>query len=93
MIEIIFDEENKRAVACDEGVEIGTSTFSLSSQFWIIDHTEVDEAYKGQQIGQRLVAAIVKEARAAKVKIIPLCPFAKREFETKEEYADMLYGK
>jgi predicted GNAT family acetyltransferase len=36
------------------------------------------------------VAAGVEKARKEGKKIIPLCPFAKKEFEEKSEYADVL---
>ncbi|MFV2647401.1 GNAT family N-acetyltransferase [Escherichia coli] len=47
----------------------------------IIEHTDVDESLKGQGIGKRLVAKVVEKMRREKRKIIPLCPFAKHEFD------------
>lgn len=90
MVEIVFESDNKRAAAYDEGQFVGESTFSASQNLWIIDHTLVEEEYGGQEIATRLVEKIVQEARAQGIKIIPLCPFAKREFDHKEEYRDVL---
>lgn len=55
----------------------------------IIDHTFVDPAYRGQGLAEKLVAKGVEKARKEQKKIIPLCPFAKKEFERKPEYADV----
>ena len=56
----------------------------------IIDHTEVDASRKGEGIGKDLVKAGVDFARQNNLKIIPLCPFAKAEFEKHAEFADVL---
>lgn len=55
----------------------------------IIDHTWVDESLKGQGVGKKLVALVVEKMRAEHRKIIPLCPFAKHEFDTTLAYQDI----
>lgn len=57
----------------------------------ILDHTEVNDAYRGQNIGKRILLEIVEYARANKIKIIPLCPFAKSVFDRTEEIGDVLW--
>ena len=57
----------------------------------IIEHTDVDESLKGQGIGKQLVAKVVEKMRREKRKIIPLCPFAKHEFDKTREYDCLLY--
>lgn len=56
----------------------------------IIDHTEVDDALRGQSAGKQLVAKAVEFAREKSLKIIPLCPFAKSVFDKVVEYRDVL---
>ncbi|HMR90027.1 MAG TPA: GNAT family N-acetyltransferase [Saprospiraceae bacterium] len=56
----------------------------------IIDHTEVDDALRGQSAGKQLVAKAVEFAREKSLKIIPLCPFAKSVFDKVAEYRDVL---
>lgn len=90
MVKVIFDSIGKRAVAYDEDQEVGESTLSPSEKLWIIDHTFVDPAYKGQSIGQKMILAIVLEARALNKKIMPLCPFAASEFRKNPSYEDVL---
>lgn len=55
----------------------------------IIDHTYVDERLKGQGVGKKLVLKVVEMMREKHRKIIPLCPFAKHEFDTTPEYQDI----
>ena len=63
---------------------------NAGSEIMIIEHTFVDSAYRGQGLAEKLVAAGVEVARNEGKKIIPLCPFAKKEFDEKTEYADVL---
>lgn len=55
----------------------------------IIDHTFVDINYRGEGIGEHLVRMVVDQMRKEGRKIIPLCPFAKKEFEKTADYADI----
>lgn len=66
-------------------------TYSKAGQTRIIiDHTGVPDALRGQGAGQALVQRAVEEARAAGIKIIPLCPFAKAQIEKHTEWQDVL---
>lgn len=56
----------------------------------IIDHTEVDEKLRGKSAGKQMVAKAVEFARENKIKILPLCPFAKSVFDKVVEYHDVL---
>src|SRR4249920_780799 len=56
----------------------------------IIEHTEVSEELKGQNVGFQLVKTAVEFARAHNIKILPLCPFANSVFKRKPEFADVL---
>ena len=55
----------------------------------IIDHTEVSDKLRGKNAGKQLVAAAVEHARKNKLKILPLCPFARAVFERTREYDDV----
>ena len=57
----------------------------------IIEHTEVSEELRGQNVGAQLVAAAVDHARKQNRKILPLCPFAHAILHKKAEYKDILY--
>ena len=55
----------------------------------ILEHTEVAEELKGQNVGYQLVEAAVEYARLHQFKILPLCPFANAVFRKKPEYRDV----
>lgn len=57
----------------------------------IIEHTEVSEKLKGQNVGKQLVHHAVEFARANHIKIIPLCPFTNSVFKRTPEYSDVLF--
>jgi predicted GNAT family acetyltransferase len=56
----------------------------------IIDHTEVADALRGQNAGKKLVETAVNFAREKQIKIVPLCPFAKKVIKKTSEYHDVL---
>ena len=63
---------------------------STSENKMIIEHTEVGESLRGKNIGMELVHAGVEYARRHGMKIIPLCPFAKKVLDKKPEWQDVL---
>jgi predicted GNAT family acetyltransferase len=63
---------------------------STSNNQMIIEHTEVGEALRGKNIGMELVHAGIEYARHHGMKIIPLCPFAKKIIDKKAEWQDVL---
>ncbi len=56
-------------------------------------HTEVSEQLRGEGIGKKLVAAVVKYARENNLKIIPTCPYARKVIETTPAFQDVLSEK
>jgi predicted GNAT family acetyltransferase len=76
----------------DNGQQIGLMHYLFAGpRKMIIDHTEVDEAYEGKGIGMKLVKAGVEYAREHQMKILPLCPFAKKIFDITPAFADVLF--
>lgn len=83
--------EETRVIAAEDGQELGEMTFVRSSdQFYIIDHTGVYDHARGRGVGQKMVEAFVSQARSEGRKIVPLCPFAKAQFDKNPDYADVL---
>ncbi len=77
--------------AIEEGTKIGEMTYSVAGvDKIIIDHTEVNPEAKGQGVGKILLSKAVTYARENNLKIIPLCPFAKRMFEKDVDIRDVL---
>ncbi|XVG95871.1 GNAT family N-acetyltransferase [Eubacteriales bacterium KG127] len=90
MINILFEPERKRAAAYDGATNIGKATYSESENLWVLDHTFVNKNYGGQGIAAGLVDKVVENARTSKVKVLPLCSYAKKQFDLNPEYSDVL---
>lgn len=56
-----------------------------------IEHTYVYEELKGQGAGKLLIKKVVDFAKEENKKIIPVCSFAKKEFDKNKEYESVLY--
>lgn len=66
-------------------------TYSRASPvLLIIDHTVVPDTLRGRGVGQALVLRAVEDARRENFRIIPLCPFAKAQFDRHAEWRDVL---
>lgn len=88
-------EENERKgrfVLYDQDEFAGemTYTWAGTSKF-IIDHTYVDGKFRGKKYGQMMLAKAIEFAREKGVKILPLCPFAKAQFEIDSTIADVKF--
>lgn len=90
-----FEREHKGFFkATDEGKEAGRMTYSWAGQDrFIIDHTEVNPEFSGKGVGQKMVEAALAFARKNNLKIIPLCPFAKAQFDRHADWHDVLIEK
>ncbi len=92
-MDIIQKDDGKKGAFL---VEAGGKALAEMTYVWagpqkfIIDHTEVSPELAGQGAGKQLVAKAVAFAREKGVKILPLCPFAKRVFDKYPEWHDVL---
>ncbi len=76
----------------DDGKEIALMHYIFSGpEKMVIDHTEVNDEYEGKGLGRQLVKSGVEYAREHHIKIVPLCPFAKKIFDITPEFADVLF--
>lgn len=74
-----------------DGKRLAEMTFSrVNEKKWIIDHTEVDDSLRGQGAGRKLLDFAVDWARKNGVSYLPLCPFAKAQFEKDASLRDVL---
>lgn len=85
-----FDDGKKgHFKAVENGVEAGLMTYVWAGEGKIIiDHTEGNPEFKG--VGIKMLNKAVEYARENDVKIIPLCPFAKKMFDRTENIRDVL---
>ncbi|MGI8811333.1 MAG: GNAT family N-acetyltransferase [Pyrinomonadaceae bacterium] len=92
-MEIQRDEHGKKGAFFieEDGEWIAELTYVRSGDGEItIDHTEVDPKLKGQGIGENLIKAAVEYARSNKLKIKPVCKFAKKVIDETPDYQDVL---
>ena len=84
-------QDGKRFVAFEGDKELGEVTFvNAGEDKIIIDHTGVKPEYEGRGVGGALVKAALDYAKAEGIKVIPLCPFAKRYVERHLEYQSLI---
>ena len=90
-IKHLNNEKNGTFEIYFDGEKAGEMTYKWAGKDkFIIDHTEVDEEYGGKGLGKDLVKAGVEYAREKNVKVIPLCPFAKKVIAKTPEFQDVL---
>ena len=86
------DQRKGRFVIYDDGEFAGEMTYTWAGTTkFIIDHTGIEEAFGGKGYGKMLVMEAVAFARDKGVKILPLCPFAKAEFDKNSSFADVRF--
>jgi len=89
-IELEENGNKGRYVHAAGGVEAEMTFVRIGEKQIIIDHTEVPSQFRGQGVGEALVARAVEDARKNGWKIRPLCPFAASRFRRHPEWADVL---
>ena len=79
-----------RWIVDPDGHEAEMTYSRVSPTLIIIDHTSVPDALRGRGVGQQLMLRAVEDARREGFRIIPLCPFAKAQFERHPDWRDVL---
>jgi predicted GNAT family acetyltransferase len=79
-----------RWIVVVDGHESEMTYSRASPTLIIIDHTQVHDALRGRGVGVMLVQRAVEDARREGFKIIPLCPFAKAQFERHADWGDVV---
>ena len=73
------------------GQRVAEMTYSrTNATMIIIDHTDVDDSLRGEGVGRQLLNALVDWARSTGTKVLPLCPFAKSQFDKDAPMLSML---
>lgn len=82
--------ELQRYEAIVDGELAGSIFYRELDDALILVHTEVEEAFEGQGIGSRLVAATLDDIRARGLQMRPFCPFVRAYLERHPEYDDLI---
>jgi predicted GNAT family acetyltransferase len=68
----------------------GEMTYTMPSENIIsINHTEVDEEVRGNDLGLKMVESAATYARAHHLKIFPACRFVKAVFDKNASFEDV----
>ena len=92
MINIEREDNGKkgRFVIYENDAFAGEMTYVWAGESrFIIDHTGVEAGFSGKGFGKQLVMKAVEYARDNGLKILPLCPFAKKVFDKDRELEDV----
>lgn len=81
-----------RFIIYENEEEAGEMTYTWAGENkFIIDHTGVEERFGGKGYGKELVMKAVEFAREKEVKILPLCPYAKKIFDSNDSLNDVRF--
>ncbi len=70
----------------------GEMTYTwIDDNSFIIDHTGVDDDFGGKGYGKQMVLKSVEFAREKGLKILPLCPFAKKVMDRDESLNEVRF--
>ncbi|WPP48723.1 GNAT family N-acetyltransferase [Catalinimonas niigatensis] len=92
MIKIDREDNGRkgRFVIYDHDAFAGEMTYVWAGESrFIIDHTGIEENFIGRGLGKQLVMKAVAYARNNDLKILPLCPFAKKVFDRDDGIQDV----
>ena len=93
MMQIQRQEHGRRGAFFieEDGEWIAELTYIRSEDGEItIDHAEIEEELRGEDLGKDLIKAAVEFARESGLKIRPACPFARKVMNETPEYQDVL---
>jgi hypothetical protein len=84
----VRDNIERHRFELDVGGHIAFSNYKRADGVLTILHTEVPKALEGRGIGSALIRGVLDTARSQRLKINPVCPFAKAYIQRHPEYAD-----
>ena len=88
-VSIRKNDDEGRYEAWDGDSLIGQLDFDKQEKFTLFPHTEVDSAYRGQKIADRMAEAAFADLRSEGGMAYPLCPFVVKWLGKHPEYADL----
>lgn len=88
--EVADNRDEQRYEIHADGKLAGFVTYRDRPKGLALVHTEIDDAYEGQGLGSKLVAAALDDLRSRALKVIPICPFVKSYIERHPEDEDLV---
>ena len=93
-LKIVQEDDGKkgRFILESDGDFAGEMTYTWAGdEKFIIDHTAVEEGHEGKGFGKKLLDAAIDYARENNLKILPLCPFAKKMMDRDDSLEDIRF--
>jgi len=89
--EVRDDREHDRYLLSVDGEVVGTLTYQLRPGLIDVIHTEVDPDYGGRGLAGILARAVLDDARARGLAVLPHCPYVARFISGhRDEYLDLV---
>lgn len=83
------DDHGRYAWPLSEGAEAELTYRVLNAGTVSFDHTFVPPSHRHHGIAERLVTRAIEDARAAGLKVVPVCPYVAALFERHAEWGDV----
>ncbi len=91
-VEVTFNEAARRFEATLPGSsELAVLDVRQADQVWTFRHTAVPREFSGKGVGSKLVQEALAAARAAGVKVKPVCPFTASYIKRHQEEVDLVH--
>lgn len=84
-------DDHRILAKTDEGQKAGEINYVIKDEYWEANHTWVDPEFRGYNIARTLVDKLADAARAANVRILPTCSYAKHVLEKDPAFEDVLF--
>jgi uncharacterized protein len=85
----VRDNTDRNRFELDANGHVAFSNYKRADGVLTILHTEVPKALEGQGIGSSLIRGVLDTARADRLKVKALCPFAKAYMDRHPDYNDL----
>ncbi|GII52959.1 N-acetyltransferase [Planotetraspora thailandica] len=90
MTEVVDNTEAARYEIRVDGELAGIAQYRLRPGKIVFTHTVIHDEFEGKGLGSKLVSTALDRARAAGLKVVPLCPFVAGYIERHPEYRDLV---
>ena len=90
VVETVNHPERRRYELTVDSQLAGSLVYALHDGQINLIHTEIDPAYAGRRLGQRLVRYALDDARERHLRVRPTCPFVASYIRAHPEYNDLV---
>ncbi len=89
-----FEVDGNRSVLRlhEEGAELGWLQYREDEKYLVIEHVEVDPAYRGRGLARKLVDRFAEHVRSVEGRVVSECGVARAMMTGDARYADVFVG-